>query len=369
MLAGDAIPNSNIIQSNIIEKIAISLVNVERTNRGTAPLKNLSDLRSEDSDMFLSMAEAAFKVMQANKSKQQDPFMENVQTIDLEVNSGIKINGSAFVTKQFNVYPELKQQLHAFFKISNESDVLLVSLPGAHPAGLTQSPQEYKLPYRIPGMRLAMELKQFNHLVFSDPGHFIGGLAASFFIGGSTFNMFDNIVKFVDLIVEYYGFPHDKVIFMGGSAGGFAAFQASTYSTKYNKAFILNQQVSIHDYVPLNKYDYFSKYFNLSNSKESLSHSPFADRFCCINRAEKIDITNKSYYFLCNFNDPHYSKNILLQEKIQHKCRNFVFDKYNGPQTHAAPDYEFFREKVISAVGILNNKYDHSANKPIVRGE
>ncbi len=355
-------------QLGIIEKIAVSMVNTQRTRRKTELLKTTHDLRPEDSDMFLDMAQAAFDAIESDLKNHEKPqaksFIENAPIIDLEINNGAKINGGVFLTKQFEIYPELKQQIHAFLKTSVESKILLVSLPGAHPAAIQQSPADYELPYRIPGVRLALELKQFNHLVFSDPGHFLGGLAASFFIGGANFNMFDNIVKFVDLVVEHYGFSSDKVIFMGGSAGGFAAFQASTYSTKYNKAFILNQQVSILDYVPLNKYGYFTKYFNMETDKQA-----FASRFCCIERAEEVDFAQKSYYFLCNVNDPHYAKNFALCEKIKNECCNFVFDTYNGSKLHAAPEYEFFREKVVSVANIFNNEYNHSTNNLIIRGE
>ncbi len=57
-------------QQNIIEKIAVNIVNIERINRGSILLQKTSELRPEDSDLFLDMAQAALKTMEnENKSK------------------------------------------------------------------------------------------------------------------------------------------------------------------------------------------------------------------------------------------------------------------------------------------------------------
>ncbi len=297
--------------------------------------------------------------------------MENIKIIKVEATQSLqpRENAGYFIVEDAPHYPEMASELHAFLKLSKLSDVLLVSLPGAHPAAMTQSPAQYKLPYRVGGMRLAIELQQYNHLVIGDPGHFLGALSASFFLGTRENNLFEIMALFVEKIARVYGFDRDKIILIGGSAGGFAAFQLSTYSASFNKAFILNQQVNVFDYPQLLKFNYFSKYFGVQDVEQELQQSAYASRFCCIERVKNMDLTLKRYYFLSNCNDTHFDKTQTLHQELYRRVDNLILDTYVGPDIHAAPEYEYFKDKLLSAIPNLLNDKPHTTDKLIIRGD
>lgn len=278
-------------------------------------------------------------------------------------------NSSLFIVDDAKSYENLRPELHSFLKLNSNDERLLISFPGAFPGAMTQTPQSYSLPYRMGGMRLAFDLTNYNHLVFSDPGQFLGGLATSFFLGTKEVNLYIILYNMINKVINSLGFKHENILLFGGSAGGFVAYQVSNLFPEKINTFMLNQQVIISDYVPLIKYKYFSKFFGLLDDKLTINSSEFATRVNCIKASRNSSISSKKYHFLCNYNDPHFLRNLELFNETYKISEITTMETYNGPNCHAAPEYDFLKQKIINIVSSLDNSIVHTTDQIIVRGE
>lgn len=272
---------------------------------------------------------------------------------DFEIDQFISEN-SAYRFRYSYIHPDGNRHLDALL-LSKKSDVLIVSFHGA----LMRS--KYKLP-RFE--RLAtFGATPYNSLYISDPGLWANErVGLTWFTGWDTINLKVDIIRLVRSAMKSTG--STKVVFTGGSGGGFASLQCAP-DISGSVALVFDPQTTIYAYqgkTPNTRWAFHKSYIRAllpELGRDEFTHidfqqdwtGPYGAKMSAL-KTYSIPVQNKVLY-VTNKNDSHHSRHYLPFIKVAERAGNILNIEsviHDGPQGHVSPNQALLQSSLNRAI-------------------
>ena len=191
----------------------------------------------------------------------------------------------------------------------------------------------------------------------SDPGHFIPGLASSFYIGSKTVNLPQIISSVIENICNVAEIKLKDIFLFGSSAGAMGALLSSTYFSSKVHVLSINAQIITHNLSKIMK-------VLLKTDDRKTIIKKFGDRVSCLHRFQQDISSVPNIYLLSNINYKLYGRNYRFFQIYQSNFvsdgagNQSVFDSYAGTSGHAFPNEVLLKKKIEIARTTLMMKFN-----------
>lgn len=165
-------------------------------------------------------------------------------------------------------------------------------------------------------------------------------LLIGWYLGCKEESAIQGVMAIAERFAASIGIAKERVIYSGGSGGGFAALQAAALHG--GKAIAINAQTDLLQYAPQHVADYVSKASGCSSVPEA--QSVFGDRWNAIHRLQKAHAKGESPKIVVvqNRNEGHFQSHFtplaaafgLSLTEDQSINGNFMSMLYDGPPEH-----------------------------------